>query len=352
MYIGQAKHLIKSCIIKKVYIPFLVIGPMGVGKSEIQLQVAQELGINFVDLRLAQQEPGDLIGVPRSDDLRNVTVWRKPEWWPLPGSSGIIHLDELNRAPTDVRQAVFQLVKERRLHTHVLPDGWFVNASINPDNSTYQVEQLDKAMLRRFCQIKAEANVEDFIQYWHKRFINDSHADLISRFILTHESLLANKDKFEIVAEPSPDAWRMVQNLLSVVDIDVNLQTEVLSGLVGTPAAVAFIKFMDKEYVKPVSGKEILTDFNKVKEQLKKQADDNGRMYATNHDLIALLLAHQDEELPKDKLENFVAFMKVANEETKSTIIMSITPSMPLMKQMSQETELVEQCIKFMKHVN
>lgn len=42
-----------------------IIGPSGLGKTSIALQLANELGLNFVKLNLAQiEELGDLIGFP------------------------------------------------------------------------------------------------------------------------------------------------------------------------------------------------------------------------------------------------------------------------------------------------
>jgi hypothetical protein len=61
--INDLKQFIKNCVEKNVHVPPLVVGTMGVGKSQIMKQVANELGIQLIDLRLAQQESGDLIGL-------------------------------------------------------------------------------------------------------------------------------------------------------------------------------------------------------------------------------------------------------------------------------------------------
>ena len=93
-------------------------------------------------------------------------MYARPEWFPDESQpKGILFLDELNRAPVDVRQAVFQLVKEKTMHTHKLPEGWFIVSAINPDNTGYQVETLDKAMLRRFCQIKVTKDADIWLSW-------------------------------------------------------------------------------------------------------------------------------------------------------------------------------------------
>ena len=44
--------------------PLMVWGAPGLGKSSILRDVARELGIGFIDVRLAQREPVDIRGLP------------------------------------------------------------------------------------------------------------------------------------------------------------------------------------------------------------------------------------------------------------------------------------------------
>lgn len=355
MRISVAKTLMKRCVEKKVNVSFLFIGSMGIGKSAIWKQITDELNMGLVDLRLAQLEPGDIIGVPRSDEATGRTVWRKPEWWPNEGTSGVIHLDELNRAPVDVRQAVFQLVLDKKMHTHTLPSGWYVHASVNPDNGNYQVEQLDQAMTRRFCNIKLVPNIDDWAAYWHKTHAaDDPHADLISRFIFTNEKLFSFEETFEIDVKYNPDGYRMVWELMNAgVLADEAVQSEVVQGLIGKEAAVAFIAFMDKRYIKPVSGKEILSEYPKVQAQVKRQ--QNAEMYTTLHDLIAILKNYPnidttDKPLTPIHERNLVQFVLDINEESRSTLVMGL-PTNSIIGQLSKHQELVEAFRQFMEKV-
>lgn len=61
-------------------------GPPGVGKSEITLELANELGIAFCDVRLSQREPTDVRGVPVPVKENGETVgvvWIAPSEFPL-----------------------------------------------------------------------------------------------------------------------------------------------------------------------------------------------------------------------------------------------------------------------------
>ena len=163
MRIDDAKRYIKGIVEKQVPVTVAMMGPSGVGKSAIEKQLAKELGIGFIDLRLANQEPTDLIGIPYRDG--DVTRWARPAWFPKEGTTGILCLEELNRAPNDVRQCIFQLIWDRMLHTNPLPAGWAIVLAMNPDNGEYQVETLDKALVRRCSVVTVEPNVNAWLTW-------------------------------------------------------------------------------------------------------------------------------------------------------------------------------------------
>lgn len=326
MNIGSAKQLIKNCADKSVPIPILLVGAMGVGKSQIVAQVAEELGIGFIDLRLAQQEPGDLIGIPKSRGRKNektgktaeVTVYARPEWFPDEKESprGILFLDELNRAPTDVRQAVFQLVKEKKLHTHQLPKGWYIVSAINPDNNNYQVETLDKAMLRRFCQVKVTHDHENWLSWAHGP---GSISEEITSFIAAHPKLLGEDEDFSIEAKPTPDQWTMADTLFKAKVIATRDEIEVLTGLVGKAGAIAYRKFVDARYERPVTGREILDEYNiaKIKKRIKKQRNDE--MHATILDLSSLM--NSNSKPTKTQLKHLGDFMLDISKESCASVV-------------------------------
>ncbi len=64
MHINDAKRYIKNIAEKQVPVTIAMVGPSGIGKSAIEKQLAKDLNCGFIDLRLATQEPSDLIGIP------------------------------------------------------------------------------------------------------------------------------------------------------------------------------------------------------------------------------------------------------------------------------------------------
>ncbi|MBM4354183.1 MAG: AAA family ATPase [Deltaproteobacteria bacterium] len=304
MRLERVRELVRRIAERQVRVPILLVGPMGVGKSWVVKEAARTLGIECIDLRLAQHEPGDLIGLPRMDSGK--TIWARPSWWPEPDTRGILFLDELNRAPQDVRQAVFQLVTEWRLHTHELPPGWVIVSAINPDSGDYQVESLDIAMLRRFCQIKVVAIAADWIR-WARTY--GIHSGIIE-FVTTHPDMLARKEEFRIEALPTPEGFRLVDAMLKAGVMERGTSQEIVAGLVGDVAGTALRRHLDKGEAKYVRGAAVLADYAAVAAELASQAGD--RMLSTLHDVAAECAG---TTLPAPALANLTAFLKALREE-------------------------------------
>lgn len=114
--------------------PLMPWGPPGIGKSCIVKQVAGELGIGLIDLRLILLNPIDLKGLPALDRENQKAVWYQPKFLPnqeRDGQQGILFLDELPNAPTTVQSAALQLVLDRAIGNYRLPPGWKVIAAGN-----------------------------------------------------------------------------------------------------------------------------------------------------------------------------------------------------------------------------
>jgi len=321
MQVGDAKRLLKGVVEKQVPVSLLFVGPMGCGKSEIVAQVAEEKHIGLVDLRLAQMEPGDLIGIPYkrcTTDCKSIqdkdgnvqiihsdeTTWAKPFWFPKEGTKGILFLDELNRAPNDVRQTVFQLIWDRRMHGHVLPDGWTVASAINPDSSDYQVETLDKAMIRRFCVLAVEPNWND----WDNWARSDGKVSSdITGFIGTHKNMLFEPENVTVEIKRNPAAWSLVNTFFNSGAVPSDLEFEVLCGMVGKEAAVSFIKYKEENYLKPVSGEAVLKDYSSVRERVLAQRKKNDEMSVTIAEIVKF--TEVAKKLSKKQQTNLVEFL-------------------------------------------
>lgn len=341
MKVSEAKDFIKGIAGKAIHVPVLLCGAMGVGKSAIVKQAAQELGIGIIDLRLAQQEPGDLIGIPRA--VGGKTEWAKPSWWPEEGTKGILFLDELNRAPVDVRQAVFQLVNEWRMHTHKLPDGWYIVSAINPDNNNYQVETLDPAMLRRFCVIGVTPDVETWLKWAHGA---GAICKELTGFVAANRNLLFVPEDFSFDLKPTPDQYRMLNDLMAQKSIPKELEIEVFIGLIGKEPAITLRRWLDSNFDRPAAGEDVFNHYSqdkKLQEKVKKQRSDE--MWSTVSELVAVL--ENNKKPTKGQIANLIKFIKDVSAESQATLVKKLPRE--YLTEIVSDDELTDKISKIMK---
>ncbi|HOO74479.1 MAG TPA: MoxR family ATPase, partial [Tepiditoga sp.] len=238
----------------------------GAGKTDIIRQIAEETGKELIILVISQMEPGDLIGLPsRSEDK---TLFLRPDWWPEKDNT-IILIDEINRAHRSIRNAIMQLLLDRRIHNHILPAGTWIAAAANPPDEDYdQVDLIsDPAFMSRFFHLSITPDVSSWLKWAGKENISKNIYSFIENFpeFLTVDKFVS----LQLNLRPSPRSWFKLSKVLS------NLSSEdfekyalvLASGIVGTDAAKTFINFLNNETTLPdtydiLTGK---TDFEIIK---------------------------------------------------------------------------------------
>lgn len=210
----------------------LLEGPTGIGKSEVVRTVAERLGIKLCVLDLSLLEPPDLAGLPVIEGGR--TTYALPHILPTEGS-GILMLEELNRAERYIQQPALQLLTARTLHEYQLPSGWVCFAAINPENADYQVTTLDKALRARFLELHVRADRGAWL-VWAQQ--NNVHPGVIK---LVQEHSRAFDDI-------PPRTWTYVSHVLAALTPaemdDTTLMRDVLGGYL--PAAWVELLIADR----------------------------------------------------------------------------------------------------------
>ncbi len=109
-------------------LPVMVWGAPGIGKSQIVKQVASEMKMDVLDLRLNYYEESDLLGIP----VKTENGMEFVKYAQLPASgNGVWFLDELTHARSSMQGLVFQLIQDNAIESYTVPEGWkhFVAAS-------------------------------------------------------------------------------------------------------------------------------------------------------------------------------------------------------------------------------
>ncbi|MSP56254.1 MAG: AAA family ATPase [Myxococcales bacterium] len=193
----------------------LMRGHPGVGKSALAKTLAGELGLTLIDIRLAQRDPADLVGVyfPSADRSRLVQI--PPDWALLARETPcLVFLDEINAAVTRLHQAAaYQIVLERRVGDVHFHPGTRVLAAGNLEEDNAIVSTLSSALCNRFAHFILKVDAE----CWQKWALKENvHPDILA-FIGAYQNEVLYKNTGD-VAFPSPRSWEMASRVYSLAD--------------------------------------------------------------------------------------------------------------------------------------
>lgn len=181
----------KACeILMNAEVPALIEGPHGIGKSSAVIQLYEEekarragksmastvttvsgrtaamsdVGLDefgFWSFSAGSILAEELIGVPVPQPDGTVRYHLPQGVLPPPGhrGGGVVLIDEINRADPQVKNAVMQIVLDRRLFSYRVPDGIWFAATQNPPSSMYQTTRMNPAIIERFGLFFAEPDV-------------------------------------------------------------------------------------------------------------------------------------------------------------------------------------------------
>ena len=276
---------------------FHIIGPAGVGKTQICYQIADELTKEIFG-SYNEKNPKDeksfgciMVKAPvlsRDDFIIPFPVKKDDEegysfkmlysdFVPKHQDTyGIFVIDEFSRGDHQLQQLLWQIQNEYSVHRHAFPKGWFVISIDNPDDSEYAMDTLeDAAGLRRQLHLYTEVSAIDFLDY----AIENKFHPYVIEFIQTHPeylydfksqklgSVYANPASYEKLSD---HLWKME---LRRNKIDFNEVEIKCSGLLNTNMTRMFIEFARDQ--KDINPKDVFNNFKKVKPEINKLLKEN-----------------------------------------------------------------------------
>lgn len=247
-----------------------LIGKHGIGKSSIVYQYAAQHGYEVAEIRVGQMaDAGDLIGLQEfiknpKDNVVYATKHILPSWFMESVTSGkkvIIFIDELNRGAKDLLQAIFELVYDLSLKGVKMNEESFVIAASNPPTDDYAVLDFsDSAFQDRFVHVKLEPTPQEFLAYAKDKGMSQPMIDFIGEYPQQLEDQGLANFQLDFV-KPSRRSWEAVSRLDLINVADENVYFEMLQGIVGLTASVAYRDFKTT-YVQSLKAEQILNDFD------------------------------------------------------------------------------------------
>jgi hypothetical protein len=275
MKINEAKECIKELYLNTQCVTAL-ISERGIGKTSAYKQCTDELGIGYINLYAAALEGPDFMGLPDKDKKHGITIYLAPQFLPtkqaiemeLYPPKGILVLEEINRVSSDTVSVLYPLLLEKKINGHDIAPGWAIGVTMNPDTMNYLVNSLDDAMIDRFISIEVNAEIDDYITYSLKNNPND---EVLAYLNACPDMLLIVKkaaDSTALSKYPTPRGWTKVQELLNNCNLEDKLMKELIAGIVGAQAAVAFYSFRKNKNLKIPSTTSLLENYPDVRDEI------------------------------------------------------------------------------------
>lgn len=210
--------------------PLCLMGPAGVGKTEVVRQVAREQGLAFLSYSITHHTRQSAIGLPRLVDGtvegRRVSmteytmseivaqVYRTME--DTRKTEGVLFLDEFNCASESLRPILLQLLQDKSFGPHAIPDGWMLVLAGNPTEYNRAASELDPVTADRLRMVHIRPDYAAWLPYAKKKGVHP----VILSYLKDHRDhfYLCRADGAQGTALVTARAWEDLSVMLTCLE--------------------------------------------------------------------------------------------------------------------------------------
>ena len=210
-------------------------------KSTIIANFARENDLECNIKMLGQTEAGEFFLPVIDHDSNPLTAkYALPNFMPSDmNSKGILFLDELSEAEDRIRVGAYQLINDKRLGEHFLPDGWWVLGAGNTAEDGAMAAELPPALADRFTHIVVKADPKGWIDW---AMANDVHPAVIGYIKAKPEALDGSTNPLlkDNMIVPTGRSWKKVSDLLKLGHANSRI-SPLISGRLGIATSTDFV---------------------------------------------------------------------------------------------------------------